>query len=451
MTFDEFRIKVQEAAAAQGIGEYELYYMEEDSQSVTAMQGEIQEFSSDVTGGVTFRCKAGGKMGYCSTELLSGEEAERIVKAAAENAAAIETDEESIIFAGSPRYEQIVEAEQAPAPVGEMSDLALSLYQAALAADSRVQPSSSAEVSQGRTTVRLINSAGLDLSRTGTLQIAFQSAIVREGTEQYNSFEPAEGPFSAMDIRKTAETAVQKAVDQISGAPVPSGNYPVVFENTCFADLLMAFSGVFSAKNAQQGLSLLSGKEGEQIASDIVTLTDDPFFEGHQAAFDGEGVATARKNVIENGVFKTLLYNLQTAKKAGRETTGNGSRSSYHAPVDIAPFNFYLQPGTAPAEEIWKLAADASEGAALLITKLAGLHAGLNPMTGDFSLMAGGYRLENGQKTSWVNGITVSGNFYELLKQISAVGSDLKFGFPRGSTRIGSPSVYCGMMPVAGK
>lgn len=451
MTFDAFRIKVQETAAALEISEYELYYMEEDSQSVSVMEGEIQEFSSDVTGGVTFRCKAGGKMGYCSTEMLSAEEAERIVRAAAENAKAIETEEEGIIFAGSPHYGKVEETEPDPAPVGEMTELALSLYQAALAEDSRVQPSSSAEVSQGKTTVRLVNSAGLDLSRTGTLQISFQSAIVREGTEQYNSYEPAEGPFSEVDIQKTAKTAVQKALDQISGEPVPSGNYPVVFENTCFADLLMAFSGVFSAKNAQQGLSLLAGKEGEQIAADIVTLTDDPFCAGHQAAFDGEGVATANKNVIENGVFKTLLYNLQTARKAGKETTGNGSRASYHAPVDIAPFNFYLQPGTASAEEIWKLATDASEGTALLITKLAGLHAGLNPITGDFSLMAGGYRLENGQKTSWVNGITVSGNFYELLKKISAVGSDLKFGFPRGTTRIGSPSVYCGMMPVAGK
>ena len=449
MTFDEFRIKAQETAAALGIGEYEMYYMEDDSQSVSAMEGEIQEFSSDVTGGVTFRCKVNGKMGYCSTEQLSAEEAERIVKAAAENAAAIETEEESFIFAGSPHYEATDASCTEPAPVGEMTDLALSLYRAALAADSRVQPSSSAEVSQGRTTIRLINSAGLDLSRTGSLQIAFQSAIVREGTEQYDSYEPAEGPFGEVDVQKTAGTAVQKALDQIAGEPVPSGNYPVVFENTCFANLLMAFSGVFSAKNAQQGLSLLTGKEGEKIASDIVTLTDDPFLPGHQAAFDGEGVATARKNVIENGVFKTLLYNLQTAKKAGRETTGNASRASYYAPVDIAPFNFYVQPGSATAEEIWKTAA--SEGTALLITELAGLHAGLNPITGDFSLMAGGYRLEDGKKTSWVNGITVSGNFYELLKKISAVGSDLKFGFPMGTTRIGSPSVYCGLMPIAGK
>jgi hypothetical protein len=87
MTFDEFRIKAPETAAALGIGEYEMYYMEDDSQSVSAMEGEIQEFSSDVTGGVTFRCKVNGKMGYCSTEQLSAEEAERIVKAAAENAA----------------------------------------------------------------------------------------------------------------------------------------------------------------------------------------------------------------------------------------------------------------------------------------------------------------------------------------------------------------------------
>ena len=89
---------------------------------------------------------------------------------------------------------------------------------------------------------------------------------------------------------------------------------------------------------------------------------------------------------------------------------------------------------------------------ALLITDLAGLHAGLNPSTGDFSLMASGYRLENGKKTTFVNGITVSGNFYELLKSIRLIGKDLDFGgFPHGFTRFGSPSIYVGKMPVACK
>lgn len=451
MTFDEFKTKVIETAASLGLAEYELYYMEDDSQSVGASEGVIDEFSSDVTAGASFRCKVDGKMGYCSTEQLSEEEAVRLVRSAMDNALTIETEDEAIIFAGSPSYEKVEEEEDAPLSMADMSKLALSLYEAALAADDKVQSSSQASVSQGKSTIRLVNSAGLDLSRTGSMQLAFQSAIVREGSEQFNSYERANGPLAKIDVKETAGKAVGKALDKIAGAPVPSGTYPIVFDNSCFANLLMAFSGIFSAKNAQQGMSLLAGKEGGKIAADIVTLVDDPFYKGNQAAFDGEGVATRKKNVIENGVFSTLLYNLQTAKKAGVESTGNGSRMSYYAPVEIAPFNFYLLPGEASAEDLYKAASNESEGIALLITDLAGLHAGLNPITGDFSLMASGYRIEDGRKTTFVNGITVSGNFYEVLKNIRLIASDLDFGFPRGSSRIGSPTVYVGTMPVAGK
>ena len=449
MTFDNFRARVEETASALGLTEYELYYTEENSRSVSASEGVLQEFSSDVTAGATFRCKNGGKMGYCSTELLSEEEADRIVRSAAENAATLETADETVIFAGSPSYPDTESRETRDASTADMSALAISLYEAALAADPRVQASSQARAAQERYSVRLVNSAGLDLRRSGTLQMAVQSAIIREGTEQYNSSEYVIGSLQETDLQTLAGEAVKKALDKISGAPVPSGSYNIIFENRCFASLLSAFSGIFSAKNAQQGMSLLAGREGDTIAAACVTLTDDPFCGDHQAAFDDEGVATRKKNVIEKGVFQTLLYNLQTAKKAGRESTGNGSRAGYASPVEIAPFNFYLQPGVASAEELYQAASAESLG--LLITDLAGLHAGLNPITGDFSLMASGYRLENGCKTTFVNGITVSGNFYTLLKDIRCVAADLDFGFPRGTMRFGSPSVFAGMMSVAGK
>ncbi|MBR3392963.1 MAG: TldD/PmbA family protein [Firmicutes bacterium] len=452
MKFDEFKNAVIEAAKKAGLQEYELYYMEESSESVASMAGAIEEFSSDVTGGASFRCKSGGKMGYCSTEQFSAEEALRLVEKAMENAATIETEDEGVIFAGSPSYQEIKPKETKLSSMAEMSKLALDLYDAAVKVDDKVQKSSQAQIAQGTTKVRLVNSSGLDLSSESTQQVAFQSAVVRSGEEQFNSYEKENGPFDKIDVEKLAKKAVEKALDKISGAPVPSGSYPVVFDNTCFASLLAAFSGIFSAKNAQQGMSLLAGKEDQTIASEIVTLTDDPFYEEYETAFDGEGVATYRKNVIENGVFKTLLYNLTFAKKAGRETTGNGSRASYYAPVEIAPFNFYLLPGEKEAEKLYEQASADGDGLALLITDLAGLHAGLNPITGDFSLMASGYRLENGKKTTFVNGITVSGNFYELLKSIRLIGKDLDFGgFPHGFTRFGSPSIYVGKMPVAGK
>ena len=172
-----------------------------------------------------------------------------------------------------------------------------------------------------------------------------------------------------------------------------------------------------SAENAQKKLSLLAGREGETIAASCVTLMDDPLLPGGfaSAPFDGEGSACRTKAVIENGVLKTLLH----------------SRS-----------NFFFRPGE---KDLDSLLADMGEG--LLITELGGLHAGANPVSGDFSLIAKGFRVAGGKQGLPVEQITVAGNFYQLLKNIQAVGSDLEF---KGSG-IGSPSVDIGSIHVAGK
>ena len=111
--------------------------------------------------------------------------------------------------------------------------------------------------------------------------------------------------------------------------------------------LLSAFSGIFSGKNALLGLSLLAGKEGQRIAAECLTVVDDPFYAENtmQMPFDAEGVATQEKNLIANGVLKTLLYDLTYAKKAGTQPTGNAARGSIADPVSISPYCLRIAPG----------------------------------------------------------------------------------------------------------
>ena len=144
---------------------------------------------------------------------------------------------------------------------------------------------------------------------------------------------------------------------------------------------------------------------------------------------------------IEQGTLTTLLHNLKTAARAGVKSTGNASKAGYSAPVRVSPANFYLKPG---AKDLDGLMAEMDSG--LVITSLAGLHAGANPLSGDFSLMAEGYTVNHGKKDRPVERITVAGNFYELLKSIRALGSDLKFS----DSAIGSPSADVGEMTIAG-
>ena len=444
MTIDEFQKAVIAYAKEIGLEAYELYYAEQASESVTAMAGRIEEFSGDVVMGATFRCVVNGKTGYCSTELFTDEEARRIVCKAAENAAVIESEEEAILFGGSDSYAEVCNPE--PESV-DMRALALSLQEKAMQYDPKVQKNSEAAVSVGKGSIRLVNSCGLDLSNTYSHQIVTQEVLVREGEEQYNSYSFSDKPFSELDPDALTKEAADSALDMIRTGFVPSGKYKVVFSGRAFASILAAFSGLFSAKNAQQGMSLLAGKEGKVIASDNVTILDDPFYaDSPKTPFDGEGVATFSKKVVDAGVFKTFLYNLASAKKAGVESTGNGSRASYFSPVGISPYTFYLKPGEKTEEEIFEEVGDGIQ-----VTQMAGMHAGLNPISGDFSLSSSGYRIENGKKAGYISQFTVSGNFFSMLKNVAEVGSDLKFGMPHGFTRIGSPSVYIKELSVAGK
>ena len=236
-----------------------------------------------------------------------------------------------------------------------------------------------------------------------------------------------------------AGDAIADALSKVNAGRMKSGVYPVVIKNGAMADLLSTFSGVFSADNAQKGLSLLAGREGETIASAAVTLVDDPLMPMGLGScpFDREGAATYTKNIVEGGVLTTLLHNRKTAKKAGVKTTGNAAGAGR-----VAPSNLYIAPGEKTEEELL-----AAMGDGLYLTEVSGLHAGANAVSGDFSLLSRGFEVKGGQKVRAVEQFTVAGNFYKLLESIEAVGSDLIF---EGSP-IGSPCVKVTSLSVAGE
>ena len=213
-------------------------------------------------------------------------------------------------------------------------------------------------------------------------------------------------------------------------------------------DLLQTFAGIFSGEAAQKGLSKLQGQEGQVIAAPMVNLIDDPFHPENPmpAPFDAEGTPTECKHVIENGVFKTLLHNLKTANMAGVPSTGNASKAGYDSAVGIRPFTLYLAGGEMTEEELLKQA-----GNGVYITSLGGLHAGANPITGDFSLQSAGFMIEGGEKTVAVKSFTVAGNFYQLLKDIHALANNSHLPSAMGSTAFGAPTTWVNNLSIAGK
>ncbi len=448
MNFAAFKNAVVARCAELGIADYELYYQAEDATSVSAFQHELNEFSSSTEGGVCFRCLVNGKMGYASTEALTEEEARAVVARAAENAGTLEAEEQEFLGEGGQEYAPLTPKND-PLPTTEaLISKVLDTQEKLYASDPAVVDGTSSQGFASRMELAICNSRGLDLHYENTACGIAAAAVVTDGKEMANDWNVKLGTFEGLDSQAIAGKAVKNALAKLGGDVAPTGAYPVVFDPDAMSDLLATFCGAFSSERAQKGLSRFADKEGTVVASDLVTLVDDPFHPESPMPihFDAEGSPTAKKNVIEKGVLNTLLYNLKTAAVAGKKTTGNALKGGYAAPVAVRPFTMYLAPGQISEEELLRKA-----GNGVYINSLGGLHAGANPITGDFSLQSAGFLIENGVKTQAVKSFTVAGNFYTLLQSITAVADNCRLPGAMGMTAFGSPSVLVEGLTLAGK
>lgn len=366
MTYQEFKEAVIRYAVENGIADYELYYEGGWSDSVEIYKEEVKGYTTEENMGVCFRCIIGGKAGYASTENLTEEEARSLVSRALENAGSIESEEECFIHKKGDSY-AVCEKNDSPRPSGaELVETALALQKELYRADRRVVDGTQAYIVYGSQKYALCNSNGLDLEDEFSMANSYGMAIVEDNGEMYDGFKVKDGrTIQELDLKEIAGEAVEEAVSTIGAGSIPSGKYTVVFSNKAMATLLATYSSVFSAEQAQKGMSLLKDKEGEKIAADIVTITDDPRYKDSMVkrTFDGEGVAAYAKNVVENGVLATLLHNLKTAAKAGVKSTGNASKASYSSVVGVSPFTFYLHPSQGEGsalEDIFRAAGEDS-------------------------------------------------------------------------------------------
>lgn len=448
MDFVQFKALVAAKAEEKGITEYELYYETSESTMVGAFAHEINQFSSSISGGVCFRCIVNGRMGYASTEALNEAEAAAVVERAMDNAATLETDDPVFLGEGGQVYEPLELKHYDLPGTEELIGKVLATQEAIYASDAMVVDGSSTQGVSERSEIAIFNSKGLDLSYVNQVSALIVASVVSNGEEMANDHQIKLGKLSELDSAAIAGEATRRAVAKLGGEVAPTSVCPVVFNSETMSDLLQTFSSVFSSEAAQKGLSRLADSEGKIIASEAVTIVDDPFHPDNPMpiAFDAEGSPTRCKKVVEKGVLNTLLYNLKTAALAGKKTTGNASKGSYNATVAVRPFTMYLAPGECSEEELLQKAADG-----VYISFLGGLHAGANAISGDFSLEAAGCLIEDGKKTTPVKSFTVAGNFYDLLKNITAVGRNVELPCALGMTAFGSPSVLVENLSIAGK
>ena len=434
-------------AQEEGFSEYEVYYVDRESLSISVYKEEVEKYNLNNSAGLSFRGKFGDRIGYSYTEILDEDAIEMLVKKAKENVLAIENNDIQFIYEGEKEYKEIstYHEELEDIPADKLINIAISMEKEAKKYCNKVESFSGCSVSYSSGKYGIINSKGLNLSNKSNLLTAYVVPIVKDLDKMYDGCGYVVAK-SLNDVKpdKIAKMGVDEALSKIGGTSIASGNYKVIINNEAMVSLLSTFAGIFSGDAVQKGLSLLKDKEGEIIATDIVNLVDDPHLEDGLASvsFDDEGVATLKTYLIKNGKLNSLLHNLKTANKAGVKSTGNGFKASYASPISVSPTNFYIEPGINSLEEMTK---KINKG--LIITDFAGLHSGATSITGDFSLAAKGFYIEDGIKTHPVEQITVAGNFFTLLNNIEEIGSDLKF--PMSS--VGSPSIVIKELSIAGE
>lgn len=434
-------------AQEEGFSEYEVYYVDRESLSISVYKEEVEKYNLNNSAGLSFRGKFGDRIGYSYTEILDEDAIGMLVKKAKENVLAIENNDIQFIYEGDKEYKEIstYHEELEDIPADKLINIAISMEKEAKKYCNKVESFSGCSVSYSSGKYGIINSKGLNLSNKSNLLTAYVVPIVKDLDKMYDGCGYVVAK-SLNDVKpdKIAKMGVDEALSKIGGTSIASGNYKVIINNEAMVSLLSTFAGIFSGDAVQKGLSLLKDKEGEIIATDIVNLVDDPHLEDGLASvsFDDEGVATLKTYLIKNGKLNSLLHNLKTANKAGVKSTGNGFKASYASPISVSPTNFYIEPGINSLEEMTK---KINKG--LIITDFAGLHSGANSITGDFSLAAKGFYIEDGIKTHPVEQITVAGNFFTLLNNIEEIGSDLKF--PMSS--VGSPSIIIKELSIAGE
>lgn len=447
MDFKEFKNILFEKALNEGFENCEVYYTDGENISITVYEGEVEKYNIDKSFGLSFRGMLNGKMGYSYTEILDDKAIDMLIKSAKEAASCIESNDIQFIYEGDKNYSEVKTYSEKLENIdaSKLIDIALELEKETKGYSDKVINLNACKISYSSSKNGIYNTKGLELNNKGNLLISYVIPIVEENNEKQDGIGyMIVDSIDELDTKKIAKQGVEDALSKLGGKSIPSGNYKTIIYNEAMASLLETFSDVFSAEEAQRGLSLLKGKENQCIASDIVSIIDDPLMDDGLASapFDDEGVATFKKEIVSKGILNTLLHNLKTANKANLKTTGNGFKSSYSSPVSVEPTNFYIEKGMKTLEELMN---ELDEG--VIITDFAGLHSGANSITGDFSLASKGFYIKDGRKIYPIDQITVAGNFFELLKNIKDIGNDLNFPI----SSIGSPSVVVEGLSIAGK
>jgi PmbA protein len=301
-----------------------------------------------------------------------------------------------------------------------------------------------AGITKDTVSVNIMNSNGSKASyRKSTFSLGIEGSLIRDTDMLFVG--EAESSCHPLTSTKAITDAVLRQLEWAKDqGSVPSRPLPVIFTpNGVASALIPPLMAAFNGKIVLEGASPIGNSLGKPVFNSKLWLWDDATiaYRPGSRPFDDEGVPSRSNLLIEAGTPASFLYDLQTAALANKQSTGNGSRPGSGLPTP-SPSAFVIKPGDVSFDD---MLADIKEG--LVIEYLMGAEQG-NILSGDFSgNVLLGYKVENGKIVGRVKDTMVSGNIYQLLKEITAIGNDAKWV----GGLVNSPSIYCQNLSVASK
>ncbi len=436
------------AALGAGAGEAEAYGSRESGREIRVHGGAVESLTAATQSGVGVRAWIEGRVGYAFGTDLSERGVREIAARAAEAAAAADSDR----FAAPPRLAPaqplagLLDPSVDAWPTARAVELALAVERAALAADPRVAGVEQTVYADSAERVAVVSSTGIDGEYETSNCFAYAQALAEgDGARETGlGFGLARGP-DGLEPEAIGAEGGERAASMVGAGKPASRSCPAVFDPTVAASFAGLLGATLGAGAVQRGRSPFAERLGEEVASEAFALHDDgrdP--EGSASApFDGEGVPRRRTALIEDGRLRSFLYDTYTANRGGGASTGSAARHGYRSLPSVSASNLVVAPGS---PSLAALLAEAGEG--VYVTDVAGLHSGVNPVTGVFSVGASGRAIRGGELAEPLREFTIAGELVSLLRAVRAAGSESRWVPFGGSVR--TPPLLIGEIAVSG-
>ena len=438
-----------EAALAAGASDAEAYASEAREREVRAHGGEIESLTAATQRGLGLRVWVGDRVGYAFGTDLGEPGLAALAARAVEVGRAVDEDE----FSGppAPSAEPPPELELGDPSIeswsmGEVADLALAVEREALAADPRVTGVEQAVYAGSADRVAIASSTGVSGEYESSSCYAYAMVLAKgeEGTETGLGFDLARGP-AALDPAAAGREGAERATAMIGAGKPDSRSCPVVLDPTVAASFVGLLGGVLGADAVQRGRSPFAERVGAAVGAEALTLHDDGLDPSGPATapFDGEGLTSTRTALIEAGTLGTYLYDTYAARRGGVESTANAGRAGYRSLPGVSPSNLVVATGSLSFEG---LLGEAGDG--VFVTDVAGLHSGVNPVSGVFSVGASGRAIRAGELAEPLREFTIASDLVSMLGAVRATGTEARW-VPFGAS-VSTPALLIGEMTIAG-